>query len=119
MTYMLCRNHVTDFDKWHKIFSSHAAAHKRAGLHLIHLWRATEDANNIYFVFRLESIEKARAFIDAPEAADASKDSGVIAGEYHFVEDATDYTERKSDLYVNERAHSRSGDRNDLDFNSG
>jgi len=36
-------------------------------------------------------MDKARAFISNPEAAQAAKTSGVLEGEYRFVEDAGGY----------------------------
>jgi hypothetical protein len=47
--------------------------------------------NNVFFLFEVASIEKARQFIGDPEAAKAAEASGVIDGEYHFVEDAGGY----------------------------
>ena len=86
MTHLLCRNKVHDFDKWLKIFSSHKAAHVKAGLILEHLWQASDDPNNIFYLFRVEDIAKARAFLSAPDASGAAQASGVIEGEFHFVE---------------------------------
>jgi hypothetical protein len=53
--------------------------------------REIEDPNNVFFVFEIESIEKARKFINDPDAAKAAAASGVVDGEYHFVEDAGGY----------------------------
>ena len=91
MTYMLCRNRVTDFPRWKAIFSSHAATHRDAGLGLVNMWRSIEDPNNIFFMFEVASLEKAREFISNPEAATAADASGVVDGEYHFVKDAGGY----------------------------
>ena len=91
MTYMLCRNRVADYSRWKNVFASRAAAHRDAGLRLIHLWRTVEDPNNVFFLFEVASMEKAREFISHPEAAKAGEASGVLDGEYHFVEDAGGY----------------------------
>jgi len=91
MTYMLCRNRVADFPRWKAVFASHAAAHRDAGLRLLHIWRSVEDPNNVFFLFEVASIEKAKEFISNPEAAKAGQASGVLDGEYHFVEDAGGY----------------------------
>ncbi len=91
MIYMLCRNKVADFEKWNRGFASHAEAHRAAALKLIHLWRSLDDPGNVFFVFEVGSIEKARAFIDAPEAAEAGNEFGVLEGEYHFVESSEAY----------------------------
>jgi hypothetical protein len=92
MIYMLCRNRVADFSRWKTVFASHEAAHLDAGLRLVNLWRDVEERCNIFFVFEVASIEKARKFIDNPEAARAGEASGVIDGEYHFVEDGGGYS---------------------------
>jgi hypothetical protein len=91
MTYMLCRNRVADFSRWHAVFASHASAHRNAGLQLVNLWRSVEEPNNIFFLFEVASMDKAREFIGDPEAAEAGRASGVIDGEYHFVGDAGGY----------------------------
>lgn len=92
MTYMLCRNRVAHFSRWKAVFSSHERGHQSAGLRLLNLWRAIEEPNNVFYVFEVASMEKARKFISDPEAATAAKASGVIEGEYHFVEDAGGYS---------------------------
>ncbi len=91
MTHLLCRNNVSDFAKWKKVFDSHAQAHREAGLKLQHVWRGTENPNNVFFMFEVVDMNKALAFIQAPEAAEAGKASGVIDDEYHFVEDTAGY----------------------------
>ena len=91
MLYMLCRNQVADFSRWKAVFASHERGHQNAGLRLINLWRAVDDPNNVYYVFEVASMDKARKFISDPEAAKAAETSGVIEGEYHFVEDAGGY----------------------------
>jgi hypothetical protein len=92
MIYMLCRNRVADFSKWKSVFDSHAQAHLDAGLRFVHFWRSVEEPNNVFFVFEVQSTERARAFINAPEAAQTGKVSGVLDGEYHFVEDSEGYS---------------------------
>ena len=86
MLFMLCRNRVSDFRKWKAIFDSHLSAHKAAGLDLSNLWQTVDDKNNVFFLFKVASIEKAKVFVNAPEAADAGKNSGVLEGECHFIE---------------------------------
>ncbi len=91
MIYMLCRNRVADFLRWKTVFSSHQAAHRDAGLRLVNLWRGVEQPDNVFFTFEVASIDKAQEFIGAPEAIKAGEASGVIDGEYNFVEDAGGY----------------------------
>ena len=91
MVVMLCRNRVADFAKWKAVFASHASAHREAGLRLMNLWRGLEDPNNVFFLFEVTSLDKARAFISNPAAAEAGKASGVLDGEYHFLESGEGY----------------------------
>jgi len=86
---MLCRNRVRDFAQWRGVFASHEAAHRNAGLRL--LWLCVEKPDNVFFMFEVASMEKAYAFIANPDAAKAAQASGVLDGEYHFVEDAGGY----------------------------
>ncbi len=91
MIVMLCQNRVSDFSKWKAVFDSHAQAHRAAGLHLRGLWRDVEEPNNVFFVFEVTNLDNARAFISAPAAAEAGKTSGVLEGEYHFLESSQGY----------------------------
>jgi hypothetical protein len=91
MTYLLCRNRVADFARWKAVFASHRQAHQQAGLRLMNLWRGVAEPNNVFFVFEVASVEKAQEFISNPESAKAGETSGVLDGEYHFVEDGGRY----------------------------
>jgi len=91
MAALLCRNRVRDFAKWKAVFDSHAAAHRAAGLRLRAVWRGLEETNQVFFLFDVTDAEKARAFITAPEGAEAGRASGVLEGEYHFLESAPPY----------------------------
>ena len=90
MIQMLCRNRVKDFDRWKAVFDSHSDAHRDHGLRLLNLWRDIEDPNNIFFLLEVRDIEKAKAFVNAPESARAGEEAGVIDGELYFVEAAED-----------------------------
>jgi hypothetical protein len=90
MTYLLCRNRVADFAQWKAVFSSHAKAHQDAGLRLANVWRSIEEPNNVFFLFEVASVEMAREFIGNPAAAKAGEASGVVDGEFYFIEDAGD-----------------------------
>ncbi len=91
MVVMLCRNRVADFTKWKRVFDFHAQAHRDAGLHLKSVWRGIEEPNNAFFLFEVTDPEKARTFISNPAAAEAGKTSGVLDGEYHFLESTDGY----------------------------
>jgi len=91
MTYMLCRNRVADFARWKAVFASHQATHQKVGLRLMKLWQSLDQPSNVFFLFEVANVEKAREFISTPEAAKAGETSGLIDGEYHFLQDAGGY----------------------------
>ena len=57
----------------------------------MNLWRGLEEPSNVFFLFEVTSLDKARAFIGNPAAAEAGKASGVLDGEYHFLESSAGY----------------------------
>jgi hypothetical protein len=82
---MICRNKVADYDRWKSVFDSHTTTHRQADLSLEHLWRGFEDSNEVFFIFTVADINKAKAFISAPDAGEAARRSGVETGNYWFV----------------------------------
>ena len=76
---------MADFTAWKRGLDSHAEAHREAGLTLEHLWRNVDDPNEVFFVFEVDSMEKAKAFISAPSSAEAEEAFGVLEGDYWFV----------------------------------
>ena len=85
MIQLLCRNRVVDFERWWDVFKSHADAHRASGLNLVNFWRDSEDPNNVFFLFDVETVQKAKSFVGSPDATEAGKHSGVIEGELHFL----------------------------------
>jgi hypothetical protein len=83
--HLLCRNRVKDIEAWRAVFRSLEEAHRRAGLHLEHLWVGDDDPNEVFFIFAIADRAKAAAFMDTPEAARGAIDAGVIDGEFHFI----------------------------------
>jgi hypothetical protein len=90
MPIMLVRNKVEDYSTWRSVFDAQKEAGRKAGLHLIDLWRDIEDPNNVFFTMKVDDIEKARAYVSAPESAEVGERAGVIDGELHIVEQVTD-----------------------------
>jgi hypothetical protein len=86
MTVMLCRNKVVNFDKWKMVFDSHTSAQHDSGLRLTNMWRDMDDPNNVFFIFEVSDIDKAKAFINNPTAIEAGQISGVLDGECHFLQ---------------------------------
>lgn len=83
---MLVRNRVENYTRWKKVFDAQDPAARQAGLRLTDLWRDIEDPNNVFFMLHVGDLEKARAFLADPGSAEIGKISGVIDGEFHFLE---------------------------------
>ena len=78
MKYLYVKQKVEDFVKWYDIFKSHEKAQKEAGLKDLQLFRDEADPNTVICLFRVEDINKAKAFTRAPEAEEAQEQSGMI-----------------------------------------
>lgn len=83
MTYLFVRHKVADFETWKKVFDSHAAAQEESGLILDRLLHADGDPPEVIMLFKVTDVDKANAFMNTPEAAEAKDVSGVI-GEPDF-----------------------------------
>ena len=83
---LLVRNRVKDFDHWRRIFDSQTEPAHAAGLTLRQLWRSIDEPNEVFFLFAVEDRGRAEAFMSTPEAATAGRESGVIGGDFHFLE---------------------------------
>ena len=92
MVEMLSRNRVRDYATWKKVFDSQADGPCNAGLRLKSLWRDIEDPNNVYFLFDVEDVGRAKAFISDPAAAEVGAEAGVIEGDVAFLEREPDLT---------------------------
>ena len=71
------------------VFDGEKEAARAAGLTLTNLWRDMDDPNNVFFTLAVEDLAAAKAYLVAPESVRAGEVSGVIDGEYHFVQDAS------------------------------
>jgi hypothetical protein len=85
MYHLLCRNRVEDYSRWRRVFDSHASAHRAGGLELTDLRQDMTDPNAVVFLFTVRNLERARAFITDPAAAEAGRAAGVLDGEVHFL----------------------------------
>ena len=91
MNYMLCRNRIRNFKQWKRVFDGHAEAHRGAGLKLVHLWQDADTPSQVFFLFEVEDIARARAFVSGPAASKSASESGLIEGEFHFFKQSQGY----------------------------
>jgi hypothetical protein len=77
MWHMLVRHRVAEFEAWRRVFAGHAAAQRDAGLALAHVWRSQDDPQEVFLLFEVANLERARAFVTSPAVPGAQLASGV------------------------------------------
>ncbi len=87
MFYLLARHKLSNFDKWNRIFRSHAEAQRKAGLHLLHVLRDVTDPAIVVAIFEVDDLSRAQAFTGAPGAYEAGRIGGVISVELSYLSD--------------------------------
>ena len=78
MTYMLCRHKVADYAHWKNAFDSSSTAQHNAGLKLELLWCGIDDPNEVFMLFEVEDVTKARAYVTSPVIFDARQKTGIF-----------------------------------------
>lgn len=83
---LLVRNKVKDFSKWYAHFDKDSAAAAEYGVTLASLWQTADDPNVVFFLLDGENVDRANAFMARPESQEIGVRSGVIDGEFHYLE---------------------------------
>jgi hypothetical protein len=83
---LLVRNKVKNFATWYAYFNEDRAAAAEYGVTLTNLWQSIDDPNTVFFVLDVEGVDRANAFMARPESQDICVKSGVIDGEFHYLE---------------------------------
>ena len=86
---LLVRNKVKDFSRWHAYFQEDSVAAAEHGITLAALWQTVDDPNNVFFLLDVEDVDRANAFMGRPESQELGIKSGVIDGEFHYLEAVT------------------------------
>ncbi len=84
---LLVRNRVRDIDRWKRVFDRQAAAGAAAGLRVLHVWRAVDAEDEVFFLLDVEDRARAEAFMASPESAAVGVEAGAIDGEVHFLDE--------------------------------
>jgi hypothetical protein len=78
MVHMLIRHKVQDFSKWKPAYDAHQPARAAAGLKDLRLWRNADDSNDIFVLFEVADVAKAKAFTDSADLKEKMKSAGVV-----------------------------------------
>lgn len=79
MIRLIVKQKVRNFDQWFSIFSSHKEAQKKAGLSDPEVYRKHDEPDVVICILKVTDLDKARAFVSAPEARQAQKDSQMLS----------------------------------------
>jgi len=77
MMHMLLRHKVADFAKWKPAYDAHLPARQRAGLKEEHIFHNTDNPNEVFLLFSVEDVDKAKAFGASDDLRQAMEKAGV------------------------------------------
>ena len=83
---LLVRNKVKDFSTWYAYLEEDSAVAAEYGVTLACLWQTADDPNDVFFLLDVEDVDRANAFMARPESQEIGIKSGVIDGEFHYLE---------------------------------
>jgi hypothetical protein len=76
--HLLVRHKVAGFERWKAVFDGHAEAQRAAGITVMHVMRNLEDPGEVFLLFDVADVERARAFVFSPQVPGAQQESGVL-----------------------------------------
>ena len=74
-------------EAWKANMDADSRAQREAGIHLKYLWRGTDDPSMAFFVCDVDDKDKARAFLNPADIAQAEKGAGASDFCWHFAEE--------------------------------
>jgi hypothetical protein len=77
LPHLLIRHKVAEFEAWKRVFDSHVAAQREAGLHIDKILRNTDDPSEVVLLFEVTNLERARKLVESPGVAVVQAESGV------------------------------------------
>ena len=87
MAYVLIIHQVEDYDRWKAIFDDAAERRSEAGERAYQVFRYSHDPGRIVHLSRWVSEARARAFLQSPELVELRAQAGVLAPEFHYLEE--------------------------------
>ncbi len=78
ITYMLVRHKVRDYSVWKRGYDAHLPKRIEAGLTEKHLFRSTNDTNEVIILFEAKDLGRAKAFSESPDFRETMEKAGVI-----------------------------------------
>ena len=73
MHYILGRHKVDDIEAWKRVIAADRQKHLAMGLHFEEVWNNVDDPREIFFIFEVDNLDKAREGLKAAGALDPEK----------------------------------------------
>jgi hypothetical protein len=78
MSHLLIRHKVADFAKWKASYDHHAGVRKAAGLTESNLLRSAENPNEVFILFTVSDVNKAKALTGSADLRAEMQKAGVV-----------------------------------------
>ncbi len=75
---LIVLHRVRDYRKWRRAYDAHAPARRKAGLRSAEVYRGADNQHKVAIVFKVENVDKAKAFAGSDDLRNAMKAAGVI-----------------------------------------
>lgn len=89
MPQILIRHKVQDYAAWKLAFDEHGTARQAAGSKGGHLFRNSDDPNELIAIFEWDDLDKARRFVQSDDLRQAMERAGVAdEPDVYFLDEA-------------------------------
>jgi len=78
MGYLLVRHKVKEYQEWKKSFDAHKTDQVSAGLRIERVMRNLYEPQEVFLLFEVMDLAKARSFVTSPEVSKAQGQAGVV-----------------------------------------
>ena len=78
MNYGLIRRKVADFSKWKAIYDSNEPTRQEAGVKEKYVLHNVDDPNEVFTIFELEDVQKAREFFGSAALRAGMQQAGTV-----------------------------------------
>jgi hypothetical protein len=78
MGYLLVRHKVKEYHEWKRVFDTHKDLQRNSGLRIERVMRNLYEPNEVFLLFEVTDLAKARGFVLSSEVATAQAESGVV-----------------------------------------
>lgn len=88
MPFMIIRNEVEDYDRWKPIFDDHGPTRAEFGSTGYQLMRSADDPNELFMVFEVRDLDRAKELVSSDDLREKMQDAGVTGQpDFYFLDE--------------------------------